>query len=145
MPMKNVKLGKNVNIPCPELVNLYDCEIGDNCLIGPFVEIQNDVKIGANSRIQSHSFICSKVKIGKNVFIGHGVMFINDKHPVHRDPKYWEEVIVEDNVVIGSNATILPCRIGKNALIGAGSVVTKDVPTNKVVAGNPAKTIGERK
>ena len=80
--MKNVKLGKDVKIPYPELVNLYDCEIDDDCFIGPFVEIQGRVKIGARSRIQTHSFICSKVKIGKEVFIGHGVMFINDKYPV---------------------------------------------------------------
>jgi len=145
MSIKNVKLGKNVKIPYPELVNLYDCEIGDDCLIGPFVEIQKGVKIGARTRIQSHSFVCTKVKIGKDVFVGHGVMFINDRYPVHRDSKDWEEVIVEDNVVIGSNATILPCRIGKNAMVGAGAVVTKDVPANKIVAGNPAKVIGDRK
>lgn len=145
MPLKNVKLGKNVRIPFPELVNLYGCEIGDDCLIGPFVEIQNDVKIGKESRIQSHTFICSKVTIGERVFVAHGVMFINDRYPVRRDPKDWEEVIVEDDVVIGSNATILPCRIGKNALVGAGAVVTKDVPSDKAVAGNPAKIIGDRK
>jgi len=146
MPIKNVKLGrKNVKIPCPELVNLYGCEIGDNCFIGPFVEIQEDVKIGENCRIQSHTFICSKVRIGRDVFVGHGVVFINDKHPVRRDPKDWEETIVEDGAVIGSNATILPCRIGKNALVGAGAVVTKDVPPNAIVVGNPARIIGERK
>jgi acetyltransferase-like isoleucine patch superfamily enzyme len=145
MPIKNVKLGKNVKIPYPELVNLYDCEIGDNCLIGPFVEIQKEVKIGKNTRIQSHSFICSKVTIGENVFIGHGVVFINDRYPPRYDSKFWEETIVEDDVVIGSNATILPCKIGKGALIGAGSVVTKDIPPKKIVAGNPARIIGERK
>lgn len=145
MPIKNVKLGKNVKIPHPQLVNLYDCEIGSECFIGPFVEIQKDVKIGENNRIQSHSFICSKVKIGKNVFISHGVVFINDKYPVHRDPKDWEEIIIEDNVVIGSNTTILPCKIGKGALIGAGSVVTRDVPPGVTVAGNPAKLIRRRK
>ena len=144
MPIKNVKFGKNVDIPYPELVNLYECEIGDNCFIGPFVEIQRDVKIGEKSRIQSHSFICSKVMIGREAFIGHGVMFVNDKYPVHTNPEDWEETIVEDKVVIGNNATILPCKIGKNALVGAGAVVTKDVPPNKIVAGNPAKILGER-
>jgi len=144
MPIKNVDFGNNVSIPYPDLVNLYDCKIGDNCFIGPFVEIQKGVTIGNNTRIQSHSFICSKVKIKNEVFIGHGVMFINDKYPVHRNPEDWDETIVEDRVIIGSNATILPCKIGKNALVGAGSVVTKDVPTNKIVAGNPAKIIGER-
>jgi acetyltransferase-like isoleucine patch superfamily enzyme len=120
---------------------LYGCEIGDECLIGPFVEIQNDVKIGGRSRIQSHAFICSKVRIGEDVFVGHGVVFINDKYPVHRNPKDWEETIVEDKVVIGSNATILPCKIGKGAIIGAGAVVTKDVPKGTTVAGNPARKI----
>ena len=145
MPVNNEKLGKNVNIPYPELVNLYGCKIGNNCFIGPFVEIQEDVKIGENCRIQSHSFICSKVIIGNDVFISHGAMFINDKYPVRKDSKDWEETIVEDGVVIGSNATILPCKIGRNALVGAGSVVTRNVPPNKIVAGNPAKIIGDRK
>lgn len=145
MPIKNVKFGKNVHIPYPELVNLYGCEIDGGCFIGPFVEIQENVKIGARSRIQSHSFICSKVKIGIGVFIAHGVVFTNDKYPVHKNPNDWEETIVEDGAVIGNNATILPCRIGKNALVGAGAVVIRSVPSNKIVAGNPAKIIGERK
>ncbi len=145
MPVKNVKLGKNVKIPYPELVNLYGCEIGDDCFIAPFVEIQKNVKIGKKTRIQSHSFICSKVNIGEKVFIGHGVTFINDRYPIHRNPEDWEETIVEDKAVIGSNATILPCKIGKNALVGAGAVVTKDIPANKMVVGNPAEIIGDRK
>ncbi len=138
-------MGKGVEIPYPELVNLYGCEIGDNSFVGPFVEIQVGVKIGQGCRIQSHSFICTGVTIGKDVFIGHGVMFVNDKYPVQRDPSKWERTIVEDKVAIGSNATILPCKIGKNALVGAGAVVTKDVPPNKVVTGNPARVTGERK
>ena len=145
MPIKNVKFGKNVKIPHKNLVNLYGCEIGDNCLIAPFVEIQNDVIIGNNTRIQSHTFICSKVRIGNNVFIAHGVMFINDKYPVHRNPSDWQETIIEDNVVIGSNATILPCKIGRNALIGAGAVVTKDVLEGKTVVGNPATIIPKKR
>jgi len=145
MPIKDVKLGKNVKIPYPDLVNLYGCQIGDNCFIGPFVEIQKDVYIGKNCRIQSHSFICSKTKIGNDVFIGHGVVFINDRYPPRRNPKYWEEVMIEDNVAIGNNATILPCRIERGALVGAGAVVIKDVPAGKVVIGNPAKIIGNRK
>jgi|SRR3989344_8955215 len=144
MPLKNVKKGNNVSIPYPELVNIYECEIGDNCFIGPFVEIQDDVIIGKNSRIQSHSFICSKVRIGNNVFIAHGVIFINDRYPVRKNPEDWEATLIEDDVVIGSNATIMPVRIGKGAMIGAGSVVAKDVPAGKIVVGNPAKIIGER-
>jgi len=145
MPIRKVKIGENVNIPFPKLVNLYKCEIGDGCLIGPFVEIQEGAKIGEKSRIQSHCFICSKVKIGKEVFVGHGVVFINDKYPVNSNPKDWQETVVEDGAILGSNATILPCRIGRNALIGAGAVVTKDIPAGKVAVGNPAKIIGERK
>lgn len=141
MPVNNVILGKNVKIPHPELVNLYGCRIGDNCMVGPFCEIQSDVEIGEGTLIESHSFICSKVRIGKNSFIGHGVMFINDRHPVHREAKDWQEVVLEDNVIIGSNATIFPCRIGKGAVIGAGSVVLNDVEKYKTVAGNPAKMI----
>jgi len=145
MPFSKVKLAKSVNIPFPKLVNLYECEVQDNTFIGPFVEVQKNVVIGKNCRIQSHSFICSKVSIGNNVFIGHGVMFVNDRYPVRHDPNYWEETVIEDNVVIGSNATILPCRIGKGAIIGAGAVVTKDVPPGVVVAGNPAKIIRKAK
>jgi len=142
MPIKeDVIIGKGTSIPYPDLVNIYGCVIGENCLVGPFVEIQRDVVIGDGTRIQSHTFICSKVRIGKNCFIGHGVMFINDKHPVHRDPADWEKIIVEDGVVIGSSATILPCRIRRGAVIGAGSVVLRDVEAGKTVVGNPAREI----
>ncbi|HLF20123.1 MAG TPA: acyltransferase [Bacteroidota bacterium] len=121
-------------------VNLYGCTIGKNCMIGSFVEIQNDVEIGNNCRIQSHSFVCSLVTIGNNVFVGHGVMFINDVRPP-RSREFWKETRIGDSVVIGSNATIMPVAIGDNSIIGAGAVVTKDVPPNTIVAGNPARIL----
>lgn len=141
MPVNNCKLGQNVNIPYPGLVNLYDCEIGDNSFIGPFVEIQNGVVIGKNCRIQSHSFICEGVVIEDNVFVGHGVVFINDLMPMVAHD--WEclPILVKTYASIGSNATILPVTIGFKALVGAGSVVTKDVKDFSIVAGNPAKFI----
>lgn len=142
--IRKCKFGKRVKIPYPKLVNLYECKIGDDSFIGPFVEIQKGVIVGKRCRIQSHSFICEGVTIGDNVFIGHGVMFVNDRYPVHRNPEDWEETIVEDGAVIGNNATILPCGIGKDALVGAGAVVTKDVSRNTIVAGNPAKKLGVR-
>lgn len=143
MPIEvKVKLGENVKIPYPDLVNLYGCVLGDGVFVGPFVEIQKGVVVGNNSRISSHSFICEGVTIGENVFVAHGVMFINDKFD-SPDIKSWqiENVVVEDNVRIGSNATILPVRIGKNAIIGAGAVVTKNVPEGSVVVGNPARIL----
>jgi acetyltransferase-like isoleucine patch superfamily enzyme len=135
----NAKIGKEVKIFNP--VNIYGCDIDDYCKIGPFVEIQSDVTIGKYSIISSHSFICSGVQIGENVFVGHGVMFINDKFdsPSIND---WTErkTKIGNNVRIGSNATILPVSIGDGCIIGAGSVVTKDVPSGSIVYGNPAKT-----
>jgi acetyltransferase-like isoleucine patch superfamily enzyme len=136
--IKNIKLGENVSIVEP--VNLYGCQIGNNVKIGPFVEIQKDVTIGDNTIISSHSFICSGIKIGENTFIGHGVMFTNDKFDSDLIENWqMKETIVGDRVRIGSNSTILPVKIGNNVIIGAGSVVTKDIPDNCVVYGNPAK------
>jgi acetyltransferase-like isoleucine patch superfamily enzyme len=135
--MKNVKCGNNVSIS--HFTNLYGCELEDNVFVGPFVEIQSNVKIGKNSRISSHSFICSSVEIGEDCFIAHGVMFTNDKFTENRDEWVERKTIVGNNVRIGSNATILPVKIGDGAVIGAGSVVTKDVLPNQIVKGNPAK------
>ena len=147
--INNVNLGKNVSIF--HFVNLYGCTIGDNTKIGSFVEIQKNSFIGSNCKISSHSFICEGVKIGNGVFIGHGVTFINDKHPQAvnaqgelKNESEWilEETLIEDQVSIGSGCTILSgITIGKNSLIGAGSVVTKDIPANVVAYGNPAKVM----
>lgn len=120
-------------------VNLYGCEVGENSFIGPFVEIQNNVKIGKNTRISSHSFICSSVEIGNDCFIAHGVMFTNDKFTEKKENWIERKTTIGNNVRIGSNATILPVKIGNNVVIGAGAVVTKDIPNNTTVKGNPAK------
>ena len=125
-------------------VNLYGCRIGRDSMIGCFVEIQSGVVIGDRSRVQSHSFVCDMVSIGDDVFVGHGVMFINDTMPPQSDRSQWRATVVEDGASIGSNATLLPVRIGKQAVIGAGSVVTKDVPAGAVVAGNPARILRYR-
>ena len=125
-------------------VNLYGCRIGRDSMIGCFVEIQAGVVIGDRSRVQSHSFVCDMVSIGDDVFVGHGVMFINDTMPPQSDRSQWRATVVEDGASIGSNATLLPVRIGKQAVIGAGSVVTKDVPAGAVVAGNPARILRYR-
>jgi len=125
-----------------EPVNIYGVKIGQDSFVGPFVEIQRDVIIGRNTRISSHTFVCSGVNIGDEVFIAHGVMFTNDLFKSDHY-KTWELFTTEvgNNVRIGSNATILPVRIGEGAIIGAGAVVTKDVEPYAVVVGNPAKAI----
>lgn len=139
----DVKLGKNVKIPYPEMVNLYGCDLGNKVFVGPFVEIQHGVKVGSGSRISSHSFICEGVTIGKKVFIAHGVMFINDKFSDSKNLKDWKmrKTVIEDNVRIGSNVTILPVKIGKGSIIGAGAVVVKNVPEKSIIVGNPGKVI----
>ena len=140
---ENCKIHKDVTILEP--VNIYGCEIQQNSFIGPFVEIQKDVSIGVNTRISSHSFICSDVKIGDNCFIAHGVMFINDLFreggPARGDKSKYKNTQVGINVSIGSNATILPVKICDNVVIGAGSVVTKDILDLGTYAGNPAKKL----
>lgn len=134
-----------VDVRIKEPVNIYGCSIGDNVQIGPFVEIQKNVSIGKGTKIQSHSFICELVSIGKECFIGHGVMFINDLFTEGKaaggDQSKWKSTQISNNVSIGSNATILPIKICENVVIGAGSVVTKDVTKSGVYAGNPAKLI----
>lgn len=141
----NVQMGSGVKImePC----NLYGCSLGDNVFIGPFVEIQKNAHIGANTRVQSHSFICELVNIGESCFIGHGVMFINDLFsngaPAYGKEELWRSTNIGDNVSIGSNATILPVSICSGVVIGAGSVVTKDITKKGIYAGNPARMIRE--
>jgi acetyltransferase-like isoleucine patch superfamily enzyme len=147
--IKNVSIKDNVvfgeNITIIEPVNVYGCIIGDNTFIGPFVEIQSDVKIGSNCKIQSHTFICTWVTIGNNTVISHGVVFINDPysvgHPAHGDRALWRPTKIGNNVSIGSNATILPVEICDNVVIGAGSVVTKNITEPGIYAGNPARKI----
>jgi|SRR5262249_12076882 len=143
----DVKLGKNLKLS--KFINLYGCEVGDDTKIGAFVEIQKNAYVGKRCKISSHTFICEGVRIEDNVFVGHGVTFINDSYPrattdsgqlqTESDWKV-EPTVVERGASIGSGATIL-CNItiGENAIVGAGSVVTKNVPANGIVAGNPAR------
>ncbi|NML18340.1 acyltransferase [Azohydromonas caseinilytica] len=154
MPIsENVKLGDKVQIFQPALVNLYGCSVGDSTKIGAFVEIQKNVKVGACCKISSHTFICEGVDIADEVFIGHGVMFTNDLYPRATNPDGalqteadWkvERTYVKRGVSIGSNATIIAgVTIGEGALVGAGAVVTKDVRPYAIVAGVPARVVGD--
>jgi len=145
----DVKLGRDVKLS--KFINLYGCEVGDETKIGAFVEIQKSASVGKRCKISSHTFVCEGVIIEDNVFIGHGVMFINDSYPrataadgALQTEAEWkvERTIVRKGASIGSGATILSnISIGENAIVGAGSVVTKDVPANSIVAGNPAKVL----
>jgi len=145
----NVVLGKDVVLN--DFINLYGCRIDDGSRVGPFVEIQKNAFIGKNCKIQSHSFICEGVTIEDEVFVGHGVMFINDRYPRStgesgglQTEEDWEVIptVIKKGASIGSNATILcGITVGTGAIIGAGSVVIKDVPANTVVAGNPARVL----
>jgi len=145
----DVKLGKDVKLS--KFINLYGCEIGDETKVGAFVEIQKNAKIGNRCKISSHTFVCEGVTVEDNVFIGHGVMFINDSYPrsttaagTLQTESDWhvEQTLIKKGASIGSGATILSnVVIGENAIVGAGSTVTKDVPANAIVAGNPARLL----
>lgn len=141
--VRDVVFEKNVVVVSP--VNLYECFIGENCFIGPFVEIQKGVIIGSGTKIQSHSFVCELVAIGDNCTIAHGVMFINDKFssggPAGGNIDLWESTKIGNNVSIGSNSTILPVEICADVVIGAGSVVTRSITKPGIYAGNPARFI----
>lgn len=141
----NVTFGEGVTVVQP--ANLYGCEIGDGCFIGPFTEIQSGAKVGARTRVQSHAFICDLVTIGEDCFIGHGVMFVNDLFqtggPARGDRMQYRATRIGNNVSLGSNATILPVSICDGVVIGAGAVVTKDITTKGIYAGNPARLMRE--
>ncbi|OWY64124.1 N-acetyltransferase [cyanobacterium TDX16] len=154
MPVKDdVKFGKNVKVFHPQLVNLYGCTIGDDTKIGTFVEIQKNTVVGSRCKISSHSFLCEGVAIEDEVFIGHGVMFTNDLYPQATNENGslqteadWSVIktLVKCRASIGSNATILPgVTIGEKAIVGAGAVVTHDVPNYAIVVGVPARIIGD--
>ena len=153
MPIRNCKIAESAAITHPDLVNLYQCRIGEGSRVGPFVEIQRGCVVGARCKVSSHAFLCSGVTLEDGVFIGHGVMFTNDRLPrstnddgsVQRDGDWKsEDTLVKRGASIGSNATILcGLTIGKGAMVGAGAVVTCDVPDFAIVAGVPARVIGD--
>jgi acetyltransferase-like isoleucine patch superfamily enzyme len=141
--VREVTCGHRVKIVVPS--NVYECSLGDDVFIGPFCEIQRGVVVGARTRVQSHSFICELVEIGVDCFIGHGVMFINDKFssggPARGRQELWASTRIGDRVFIGSNATILPVSVCPDVVIGAGAVVTRDIAEPGIYAGNPARRI----
>src|SRR5438477_10896972 len=144
--IRDVVFGEDVVVHQP--VNLYGCDIGDRVMIGPFVEIQRGVRVGARSKIQSHAFVCEGVTIGVDCFIAHGVMFINDTFarggPAGGNKALWKPTTVADGVSIGSGAVVLPVRICEGAVIGAGAVVTKDIDVKGIYVGNPARLLTTR-
>jgi len=139
----NVSFGENVTVVNP--ANLYGCSVGDHCFIGPFVEIQKDTTIGRRCRVQSHAFICELVTIGDDCFISHGAMFINDLFaiggPAKGRKELWRSTRIGSRVSIGTNATVLPVNICDDVVIGAGSVVTKDISEPGIYVGNPARKL----
>lgn len=145
--VNNVVLGNDSRLF--KYINAYGCEIGSDCKIGSFLEITSNCKIGNDVTISSHSFICDLVTIGDRVFVGHGVMTINDLYPPSKkrtgSAEHWKSTYIGNDVVIGSGATLFPVKIGDRAFIGAGSVVRKDVPAGEVWAGNPAKYVCDTK
>lgn len=143
--IRDVKFGSNVVVYEP--VNLYGCEIDDDVVIGPFVEIQSGVRVGARSRIQSHVFICEGVTIGNDCFVSHGTMFINDDFSrggrAHGNRALWRETVIADSVSIGTGSIILPVSVCSGTVIGAGAVVTRDISVRGIYAGNPARLLRE--
>lgn len=142
MPLRDCTLGTNVKVVEP--VNIYEAELGDDVIVGPFCEIQAGVVIGSRTKVQSHSFICTMVEIGTDCFIGHGVMFVNDllrDGPARGDKSKWGATKIDNNVSIGSNTTILPVSICENVVVGAGSVVTRNITIPGTYAGNPARRL----
>lgn len=141
--IRGVVCGERVRIIAP--ANVYECTLGDDCFVGPFVEIQKGVRIGARTRVQSHAFICELVEIGEDCFISHGVMFVNDLFagggPARGRRELWRSTTIGARVSIGSNATILPVRITEDVVIGAGAVVTRDISESGIYAGNPARLL----
>jgi len=141
--VRDVVAGVGVRIVEP--ANVYECELGDGCFVGPFVEIQKGVRIGARTKVQSHAFICELVEIGADCFVGHGVMFTNDLFsnggPARGDRSLWRSTRIGDRVSIGSNATLLPVSICNDVVIGAGAVVTRDITEPGVYIGNPARLL----
>lgn len=140
-----VEISCGARVVIIEPCNLYGCFLDDDVFVGPFVEIQKGVTIGARTRIQSHAFVCELVTIGEDCFVGHGVMFINDSFttggPSKGDQSLWKSTVIGDRVSIGSNATILPVEICKGVVIGAGAVVTKNITEPGIYAGNPARLV----